>query len=303
MLKDFKEMAELVKQHPVKKRLVLACAHDEHSLEAVAHACKEGIIEAVLVGREADIKAIAEKEGLDISAAKIYDVDGDVECAKKAVELIREGEGDFLMKGKMQTADLLREVVNKETGLRTGNIMSHFGLFQIPHYHKVCALTDGGMIENPDLEKKVAILNNAVSVMHSLGYENPNVAVICAAEKFNKRAQESVDAVAIKEMYEKGEITGCTVEAPISYDIALHKDVAEFKGFESPVAGEADILLMPGMASGNMLGKAWILNGDGTGMMAGMVVGAKAPIVLVSRAASADEKFYSIVLAAAASTK
>jgi phosphate butyryltransferase len=155
------------------------------------------------------------------------------------------------------------------------------------------------MLLAPDLEQKVKIINNAVEVLHSLGYEDPKVAVLCGAEKLNKKAQESVDAAALKEMNEKGEITGCTVEGPISYDIALNKEIADFKKFESPVAGEADVLIVPCMAAGNILGKSWTISGDG--MMAGMIVGAKAPIVLTSRGSSADEKFYSIVLAAAAS--
>ena len=301
MLKDFKAMAELVKSNPVKKRIVLACAHDEHSLDAVYEAYKEGIVTPVFVGKEDEIKQICEEQGLDFGDVSIYNEDDDVEAAKTAVRLIREGEGDFLMKGRMQTADLLRQVVNKETGLQVGKIMSHVGLFQVPHYHKVVILTDGGMLLAPDLEQKVKIINNAVEVMHALGYEDPKVAVICGAEKLNKKAQESVDAAALKEMNVNGEITGCTVEGPISYDIALNKEIADFKGFESPVAGDADVLVMPNMAAGNMLGKAWVLNGDGTGMMAGIIVGAKVPIVLTSRGASAEEKFYSIVYAAAAS--
>ena len=300
MLKDFKAMAELVKANPVTKRLVLACAHDEHSLDAVYEAYKEGIVRPVFVGKEEEIHKICAEQGFDFGDVRIYNEDDDIEAAKTSVRLIREGEGDFLMKGQMQTADLLRQVVNKETGLQCGKIMSHVGLFQVPNYHKVVVLTDGGMLLAPDLEQKVKIINNAVEVLHSLGYEDPKVAVICGAEKLNKKAQESVDAAALKEMNQNGEITGCTIEGPISYDIALNKEIADFKKFESPVAGEADALIMPCMAAGNMLGKAWVLNGDGTGMMAGMIVGAKAPIVLTSRGSSAAEKFYSIVLAAAA---
>ena len=296
MLRNFKEMAELVKANPVKKRLVLCCAHDEHSLDAVYEAFKEGIVEPVFVGKEDEIRAICAEHGFDVA---IYNEDDDVEAAKKAVALIREGKGDFLMKGRMQTADLLRQVVNKETGLQVGKIMSHVGLFQVPNYHKVVVLTDGGMLLQPDLEQKVKIINNAVEVLHALGYEDPKVAVMCGAEVLNKKAQESVDAAALKEMNQKGEITGCTVEGPISYDIALSKEIAEFKKFDSPVAGEADVMVMPCMAAGNMLGKSWTVSSNG--MMAGMIVGAKAPIVLTSRGSSAEEKFYSIALAAAAS--
>ena len=300
MLKSMKDMAEMVKANPVKKKIVLACAHDEHSLDAVYEAYKEGIVEPILVGKEAEIKEIMAEHGFDFGGKeKIYDVDDDVESARKAVSLIREGEGDFMMKGRMQTADLLKQVVNKETGLQVGKIMSHVGLFEIPNYHKLVAMTDGGMLVSPDLEKKAKIVSNAVETMQNMGYEDPKVAVLCAAEKLNEKAQESVDAAALKEMNEKGEIAGCTVEGPISYDIALSREIADFKGFESPVAGEADVLIVPDMAAGNMLGKSWTITAGGT--MAGIIVGAKVPIVLTSRGATAEEKFYSIVFAAAGS--
>jgi phosphate butyryltransferase len=298
MLKDFKSLTESVKAKPEKKRIVLACAHDEHSLDAVYEAFKEGIVSPVFVGKEEEIKRICREEGLDFGDITIYDIDDDVESAKKAVELIRKGEGDFLMKGKMQTSDLLRQVVNKETGLQVGKIMSHVGLFKVPNFHKLVVLTDGGMNVQPDLATKVQIINNAVDVLHSLGYENPNVGVLCGSEVLNKKAQESVDAAAIKEMWLNGEITGCTIEGPISYDIAFSKEIADFKGYESPVAGEVDCVIMPSMVTGNCVGKSWTVSSDG--LMTGIIVGAKAPVVLTSRSSGADEKFYSIALAAAA---
>ena len=299
MLKNLEAMAELVKSNPKKKRIVLCCAHDEHSLDAVYEAFKEGMVTPVFVGKEEEIKKICDEQGFDFGDVRIYDVDDDVEAAKKAVSLIREGEGDFLMKGKMQTADLLRQVVNKETGLQVGKIMSHVGIFQIPNYHKLIVQTDGGMLLTPNLEQKAKIINNAVETLHNMGYEEPKVAVLCAAEKLNPKAPESVDAAALKEMNQNGEITGCIVEGPISYDIALSKEIAEFKGFDSPVAGDADVVIMPNMAAGNILGKSWSITAGG--MMAGMIVGAKVPIVLTSRGATAAEKFYSIVFAAAGS--
>ena len=299
MFKNFTEMAEMVKSHPVKKRIVLACAHDEHSLEAVNEAVKEGIVEAVLVGKKEEIKAIIKEHGFTLENVTIYNEDDDVEAAKTAVRLINEGKGDFLMKGRMQTADLLKQVVNKETGLNMGKVMSHVGLFEVPNYHKLVVLTDGGMLLHPTLEQKAQIIENAVDSLRNMGYENPKVAALCAAEKLNQKAPESVDAAALKEMNEKGELKGCVVEGPISYDIALSKEIADFKGFESPVAGDADVLLVPDMAAGNFIGKAWVIQGGGR--MTGLVVGAKAPIVLTSRGSGADEKFYSIVFAAAAS--
>lgn len=299
MFKNFAEMAEMVRSNPVKKRIVLACAHDEHSLEAVNDAVKEGIVEAVLVGREEEIKSLIKENGFDLEDAVIYNETDDVEAAKTAVRLINEGKGDFLMKGKMQTSDLLKQVVNKETGLNMGKVMSHVGLFEVPNYHKLVVLTDGGMLLHPTLEQKVQIVENAVDSLRNMGYETPKVAALCAAEKVNEKAPESVDAAALKEMNERGELNDCVVEGPISYDIALSKEIADFKGFESPVAGDADVLLVPNMAAGNFIGKSWVIQGGGR--MTGLVVGAKAPIVLTSRGSGADEKFYSIVFAAAAS--
>ena len=299
MLKDFNSLTEIVKDKPEKKRIVLACAHDEHSLDAVYEAFKEGIVSPVFVGKEAEIKRICIEEGFDFGDVTIYDIDDDIESAKKSVELIRNGEGDFLMKGKMQTADLLKQVVNKETGLQVGKIMSHVAIFQIPNYHKLIVETDGGMLVTPDVDQKASIINNAVETLHNIGYEEPKVAVLCGAEKLNPKAPESVDAAELKERNMKGEIKGCIVEGPISYDIALSKEIADFKVFESPVAGDADVLVVPNMAAGNILGKSWALTAGGT--MAGMIVGAKVPIVLTSRGATADEKFYSIAFAAAAS--
>ena len=298
MLKNFEALAEIVKANPVKKKLVLVCAHDEHSLDAVYEAYKEGIADPILVGKEKEIHSIMDEFGFDFGGnEKIYDVEDDVECAKKAVSLIREGEGDFLMKGRMQTSDLLKQVVNKETGLQVGKIMSHVALFQIPHYHKLLAMSDGGMLVSPDLEKKEKIINNAVEILHNVGYENPKVAVLCAAEKLNPKAVESVDAAALKEKNVNGEITGCIVEGPISYDIAIDKEIADSKGFESPVAGDADLLIVPSMAAGNILGKSWSVTARG--IMSGIIVGAKVPVILTSRGATAEEKYYSIVFAAA----
>ena len=297
MLRNFEEMAEMVKNNPVKKKLVLACAHDEHSLDAVNAAYKEGIIEPILVGKEEEIKNLIKEHGFEIGNAEIYNETDDIEAAKTSVRLIREGKGDFLMKGGMQTADLLKQVVNKETGLQVGKIMSHVGLFEVPNYHKLVILTDGGMLLHPTLEQKVKIINNAVECLTSMGYESPKVAVVCAAEKLNKKAPESVDAAELKEMNTNGEIKDCIIEGPISYDIAISKEIADLKKFESPVAGDVDIMIMPTMAAGNMLGKSWVINGGGR--MTGLVVGAKAPIVLTSRGSSADEKLYSIVFAAA----
>ncbi len=300
MFKNFKEMAEKVKASPQTKKIVVVCAHDAHTLEGVSLACQEKIARPILIGDAAKIEELSAEHNCKLDGAEIINNTDDVAAAKEAVSLIREGRGDFLMKGKMQTADLLREVVNKETGLQTGSIMSHVGLFEVPNYHKVVVLTDGGMLPHPTLEQKVHIINNAVKALRNMGYEKPKVGVLAAAEVVNKKAVESVEAETLKEMCEKGEIADCIIEGPISYDLAFSTEMADFKGYKSPVAGDVDIVLMPTMAAGNILGKSWYITAGGA--MAGVIAGAKAPVVLVSRGASAEEKYYSIALAAAASS-
>jgi phosphate butyryltransferase len=177
--------------------------------------------------------------------------------------------------------------------------MSHVSIQEVPSYHKLLITTDGGMMMYPDLEQKKKIIENAVEVLHSLGYENPKVAVLAAVETVNPKMPESVDAGKLKEMNQNGEITGCIVEGPISYDIAMNKESGEIKGFVSPVAGDPDILIVPNITCGNILGKCLVYSAGAK--MAGFIVGAKVPIVLTSRGSSSEEKYLSLVLSAAAS--
>ena len=174
--------------------------------------------------------------------------------------------------------------------------MSHVGMFSIPNYDKLIILTDGGMLVSPDVDQKEKIINNAVETLHNMGYENPKVAVLCAAEKLNAKAQESVDAAELKERNLKGDIKGCVVEGPISYDIALSKEIADFKGYQSPVAGECDILLAPNIHAGNIMGK--MMSVLCNSRLGGFLVGTTHPVIFSSRGSSSDEKFVSICLAA-----
>ena len=301
MLKNFIELVQLVRVHSVKKRAVVVCAHDEHTLEGVSLACKEELVEPVLIGDVSRIKELIHIHDYTLHSATFINTKSDVEAAKIAVGLIREGGGDFLMKGKVQPADLLKEVVNKKTGLHAGVLMSHISVAEVPRYHKLIALTDGGMLPHPTLQQKVQIIKNVVEVLKNIGYEKPKVAALAGVEVLNKNVVESVDAFALKEMNAVGDIKDCIVEGPISYDLALSKEIAAVKNYESPVVGETDVMLVPTMATGNILGKSWCLTGGG--MITGIIVGARVPMVFVSRGASAVEKYLSIVLAAAASPK
>lgn len=299
--KNFKELIEKVQKSNSKKRVAVVVAQDEHTLEAVFKAKKDNIIEPILIGNKQEIQGILNKlnESLDDNA--IINVEDDANAAIKAVELIHKDKADFIMKGKIQTADLLKAVVNKEKGLRTGGIMSHCVFNEIPNYHKLIVTTDGGMMMYPNLDEKKKILENAVNTLIDMGYENPKVAVLAAVEKVNPKMPESVDAGLLKEMNQKGEIKNCIVEGPISYDLTMSKESAEIKGYKSSIVGDADILLVPNITVGNILGKSLIYSAGAK--MAGFIVGAKVPIVLTSRASTYEEKYLSLVISAAVSKK
>ena len=298
IFKNFDELVGAVQGNPIKRKVVLAAAHDEHALEAVIMADKNNIAEPILVGRSAEIIKILEKLGSSEADYTVIDAEGDIEAAQKAVELVRAGEADFLMKGKLQTADLLREVVNKERGLYKGRPMSHLAIQEIPGYHKLLGVTDGGMLMYPNLDEKKSIIENSVEFYRSMGYECPKVGVLAAVEVVNPKMPESVDGGALKEMNQRGQIENCIVEGPISYDLAMNKESSLIKGYESPVAGDPDILLVPNITAGNILGKSLIYSAQAK--MAGIIIGAKVPIVLTSRGASTEEKYLSLVIAASA---
>jgi phosphate butyryltransferase len=297
VLKNFDEIVKKVKSFPQPKRVIVAAAADEHTLEAVVHAMQQGIIKPILVGDKTKIVEILNKMNVEIPDQDIYNVLNVDEAAKKAVALVHEGAGDFLMKGKLETAQILKPVVNKETGLGQGRVMSHFVMNELPHYHKLLVTSDGGMMTYPTLEQKKEIIENAVDILLALGYENPKVAAVAAIEKVNLKMPETVEADELKRMNEAGEIKNCIVEGPISLDIALDKEIADIKKFESPVAGDADMILVPNIQVGNVLGKSIVTIAGGK--MAGFIVGAKVPIILTSRGSSAEEKFLSLALAAA----
>ncbi|MBP7222666.1 MAG: bifunctional enoyl-CoA hydratase/phosphate acetyltransferase [Sedimentibacter sp.] len=297
-LKNFRDLIEKVQKCESRKRVAVAAAQDEHTLEAVFRAAKDKLVEPLLVGNKEKIEEILKELDVDYDISSIISTESDKESAEKTVELINEGKADFIMKGKLQTADLLRAVVDKEKGLRTGRVMSHVAILEVPAYHKLIAVTDGGMMMYPNADEKKQILESAVDVFLAMGYECPKVAVLAAVETVNPKMPEAVDADILKKMNQSEEIKDCIVEGPISFDLTFSKESAEIKGYSSPVTGEADILLAPNITTGNIMSKALIEMAGAT--MAGMIVGAKVPIVLTSRGASSEEKYLSIVLSASA---
>lgn len=296
VITGFEELKERLRDLP-PKQAVVAAAHDAHTLEAVFAAQRDGLIVPVLVGRREEILSIAGQLGQEPAEEQIVDARDEQECAEKAVALIRAGRGTMLIKGLLQTGTLLKAVVNKETGIRAGKVMSHVAVLDVPNYHKLIFDTDGGMVIAPDLEQKRHILKNAVDFCRFLGYDRPKVAALCAAETVNPNMPETLDAAALKEEALRGDFGPCDVEGPISLDLATDGESARIKGYESPVAGDADILLCPTIAAGNLLGKA--LYGLAGGEMAGVILGAAVPITINSRGATAQEKYYSILICAA----
>lgn len=295
--KNFKELIQKVQNASTKKRVAVVCAQDEHTLEAVLKAKADGIVEPVLIGNLAKIKQVLLHLNADVTNYRIVEAEDDA-AAAKAVELIHSAEADFIMKGKLQTADLLKAVVNKEKGLRTGNVMSHVAILEVPTYHKLLAITDGGMLLYPTLSEKKQIIENAVGTFLAMGYECPKVAVLAAVETVNPKMQETVDAEALMKMNQSGEIQNCIVEGPISYDLAMCRESAQIKGYTSSVTENVDILITPNITSGNLMAKALVYSANAK--MAGFIVGAKVPIVLTSRGSTAEEKYLSLVLSASA---
>lgn len=279
------------------KAAVVAAAHDEHTLQAVFAARRDGLVRPILVGRREEILAIAHTLGEELDPDHVVDAPDDTACAARSVALIRSGEGAVLIKGMLQTGTLLKAVVNKASGIRTSAVMSHVAILDVPSYHKLLYITDGGMVVAPDLEQKRHILRNAVDFCRFLGYDSPKAAVLCAVEAVTPSMPETSDAAALKAEAARGDFGLCVAEGPISLDLATDREAARIKGYRSPVAGDADILLAPSIAAGNFLGKA--LYGLAGGEMAGVVLGAKVPITVNSRGATAEEKYWSILICAA----
>lgn len=295
----FGSFDELIRRHGTKHgaaRMAIAAAGDAHTVEAALAARAAGLAEPIFVGVRAQIEAALAGVGREASREDLRDVADPAEAARYAVGLVRRGEADFLMKGRLDTAVLLRAVVDREGGAGGGGTMSHFAIFEAPGYHKLLAVVDGGMIPYPTLAQKKDIILNTVDVLCRLGYENPKVGVLACVEKVNPKMPETVEADELKAMNLRGEIPGCVVEGPISYDCAVSSEIAQLKGYKSPCAGECDVLLAPDIHAGNIMGKMLITTCGAK--MAGFVAGAACPIVLTSRGSSAEEKFLSIALSA-----
>ena len=280
-----------------KKRLAVAVAQDEHCLEAVCAVDKMGLVEAILIGNEKKITDIAAKFNLDVSKMKMINEEIDAAAVRKAVTMVREKKADILMKGNVPTATFLRGVLDKENGLRKGDVLSHFALFEVPTYHKLLGLSDAAMIPAPDFKTKIAIINNAVEFMNKLGYVKPKVAVLAAVEMVNESMPATLEAALLSKMNQRGQIKNCIIDGPLAYDNAVSMESAKHKGIVSDVAGDADLLIVPDIEAGNILYKAYGFSANAK--LEAVVLGAAAPIVLTSRSDTEESKQASIIMAAA----
>lgn len=296
MVKKLKEIFDILKGEE-KLILSVAAAEDKEVLKAVKDAVEKQIIEPILVGDCDKIKLISEKINFDLTGIEILNSNNIEESAKIAVELVATKNADFVMKGILDTSILLKSVLNKEYGLRTESLLSHVVAYQMENYHKLLLITDGGMNISPNYEQKEMILKNAIQAAKALGIDTIKVACLAAKEKVNPKMQATVDGHLLQEASINGKFgRNVIVEGPLSFDIALSKESSDMKGFKSEVSGDIDILLVPNIEVGNGIGKSFTYMANAKS--AGVIMGAKAPIVLVSRSDSAESKLYSIAYGA-----
>jgi len=293
MIRNFDEMLEQVKSS-TDKTLVIAAAHGKVAIDAAVMALKKNLCRSILVGDKSYIEEyLRDNYPEDISHFEIIDCEDDqVKAAIKSVELVRQGRGDLIMKGICDSATLLRAILDKNNGLRTKNIMSDVLAYETPE--KIMMMGDGGFIPLPDINDKISIITNCVRVAHALGNKNPKVALLTHTEKVNLKNQSTVDAAILTKMNRRKQIKGCTVEGPLAFDLAVSPEAAEIKGIKTEVAGKADILIVPNIESGNIFGKS--LTYYARYRVAHVVLGAKVPVLITSRADNAETKMLTIAL-------
>ena len=280
-------------------KLAIAAAQDVDVLKAAVQAAEAGIVEPILVGDLEEITRLLSSLGRKASDFSLVEAGEPAECAMITARLVDSGKADFLMKGKLGTAELLRAVLNKDLGLRTGRLLSHIMLYQVPSYPRMLVMTDGGMNTFPDLAKKADILENAALLLKKLGYGSMTAACVCGAELVDPKIQSTLDAAALAAMTERWASYGLRVLGPVGLDLAISPEACIHKGYSVEGCGSADILLVPTYEVGNGIGKT--LTYFGSAKSAGIVAGAAVPIVLVSRADQAATKLASIALGAVVS--
>jgi len=293
-----KTMDELISKAKMieTSTMVVACAADEHVLEAVELARENNIINGILVGDKEKILQILKSLKINSSNYTIIDEKDKVKACQKSVKLVSSNDNYFLMKGLIDTSILLKAALNKEYGLRTKNRISHVSVFEVGTHHKIIFMSDGAMNIAPTLDEKRQIIENSVAIANAVGLNNPKVGILAAVEKVNPQMEATLDAEKLVQMNKDGIIKGCIVGGPFALDNAINKEAAKHKGIKDPIAGEIDILIMPRIEAGNIFYKTMMFLSNAKS--ASVIAGAKKPIVLTSRADSTISKFNSIALAA-----
>jgi phosphate acetyltransferase len=278
---------------PIPTAVAWPC--DQTSLAGAIDAAAQGLITPILVGPAAKIAEVAKTHKIELGRTEIVDVDESHAAAARAAQLVREGKAELLMKGSLHSDEILGAVVAKESGLRAGRRLSHVFLMDVPTYHKVLVVTDAAINIAPTLEDKVDICQNAIDLARSFGVERPKVAILAAVETVNSKMPATLDAAALCKMAERGQIKGGLLDGPLAFDNAISRDAAKIKGIVSEVAGDPDILLAPDLEAGNMMAKqlSFLANADS----AGLVLGARVPVILTSRADSLRSRIASCAVA------
>lgn len=298
MFTTFEEIFAELRSRGARKRMVAAWGVDSHTIAAAAKAVELGLADVTLVGDENMIADACKEEGVDISVFTVVHNPDELPSVAQAVQMIREGQGDFLMKGLCSTDKFLRAILNKETGLLPPKgTLTHCTTLEIPSYHKLLFVGDVAVIPAPDFKQKQLIMDFLVKTAKAVGVAKPKVAIIAATEQVLPSQPATIEAAMLSKMVERGQIKGCVADGPLALDVAIDKESVEIKGLTSPVAGDADCLLFPNIESGNVFYKANSKLVPGV-KQAGILVGAKVPCVLSSRADSIDTKLNSIAIAA-----
>lgn len=296
ILTSLDQVFEIAKSKPAR-RIVVAAAADEHALAAVRMAMNEGIVTPILIGDSKGIEKIAKDSGFPIESAEVINENNPVEACRIAVNMVRDGEVKILMKGLVGTADLLRIILNRDSGIGRGVTMTHAALIECPAYHKLLCITDAGMNVAPGIKEKADIIKNAVGIYKKLRLDDPKVAVLAAVEVVNEKMQATIDAAMLTQMNRRGQIKDCIIDGPFAFDNVVSKEACDYKGIKTEVGGDADIVLCPEIETGNTLYKALTYLAGSTA--ASILLGATVPVVLNSRTDSDRSKLMSLALAAA----
>ena len=295
MSKNFDDLLSKVKVCE-RKKVAVAVAQDQPVLEAIKAAKEQGIADAILVGDKEKIREVADSIGMDTTQFEVIHEPDVKKATLFAVQLVSSGRADMVMKGLVDTATFLRSVLNKEVGLRTGKVMSHVAVFEIEGFDRLIFLTDAAFNTYPDLKAKIQIVQNSVYVAKACGIDCPKVAPVCAVEVVNPDMPATIDASLLSKMNERGQIKGCIIDGPLALDNALSEEAANHKGITGPVAGKADVIMLPNIETANVMYKC--LTYTSKSRNGGLLVGTSAPVILTSRADSFETKVNSIALAA-----